>query len=134
MAAHDDPKTLGRSRLSFADERDIDEFATTLDRFERGKIPARRATVALERLAGFYADEHRPNESARRSSGGSKPLMSSTVSSSSSIHRTSACIIAPRPFVPASRLAPGAGGDNAARPRSAGCISTPVRESEHDRP
>ena len=27
MAAVDDPKTLGRTRLSFADEAEIDEFA-----------------------------------------------------------------------------------------------------------
>ena len=30
MAAVDDPRTLGRARLSFADERDIDEFADML--------------------------------------------------------------------------------------------------------
>jgi hypothetical protein len=33
MAALDDPKTLGRTRLSFADERDIDEFADLLRQF-----------------------------------------------------------------------------------------------------
>ena len=33
MAAVDDPKTLGRTRLSFADERDIDEFADLLGQF-----------------------------------------------------------------------------------------------------
>src|ERR687898_877380 len=38
MAAVDDPKTLGRTRLSFADERDIDEFADLLGQFERGEI------------------------------------------------------------------------------------------------
>src|SRR5688500_898756 len=38
MAAVDDPKTLGRTRLSFADERDIDEFANLLGQFERGEI------------------------------------------------------------------------------------------------
>jgi sulfite reductase (NADPH) hemoprotein beta-component len=38
MAAHDDPRTLGRARLSFAKESDIDEFAVMLDRFERGEI------------------------------------------------------------------------------------------------
>ena len=31
MAAIDDPKTLGRSRLSFATEGDVDEFVRTLD-------------------------------------------------------------------------------------------------------
>jgi sulfite reductase beta subunit-like hemoprotein len=38
MAAVDDPKTLGRTRLSFASEADIDEFVQTLERFERGEI------------------------------------------------------------------------------------------------
>src|SRR2546423_1312824 len=38
MAAVDDPKTLGRTRLSFANEAEIDEFAATLDRFERGEL------------------------------------------------------------------------------------------------
>lgn len=34
----DDPKTFGRTRLSFADVHDIDEFVETLGRFERGEI------------------------------------------------------------------------------------------------
>ena len=34
----DDPKTLGRTRLSFAGEADIDEFVATLERFERGEL------------------------------------------------------------------------------------------------
>ncbi len=38
MAAVDDPKTLGRTRLSFAAEHDIDEFADVLAQFERGEI------------------------------------------------------------------------------------------------
>jgi sulfite reductase (NADPH) hemoprotein beta-component len=38
MAAVDDPKTLGRTRLSFASEADIDEFVSTLDKFERGEL------------------------------------------------------------------------------------------------
>ncbi len=38
MAAHDDPRTLGRARLSFAKESDIDEFADMLARFEDGRI------------------------------------------------------------------------------------------------
>ena len=38
MAAVDDPKTLGRTRLSFANEAEIDEFAATLDKFERGEL------------------------------------------------------------------------------------------------
>jgi sulfite reductase beta subunit-like hemoprotein len=40
MAAVDDPKTLGRTRLSFASEAEIDEFAATLDKFERGELTA----------------------------------------------------------------------------------------------
>ena len=40
MAAVDDPKTLGRTRLSFASEAEIDEFAETLDKFERGELTA----------------------------------------------------------------------------------------------
>ena len=39
MAAVDDPKTLGRTRLSFADEAEIDDFVATLERFERGELP-----------------------------------------------------------------------------------------------
>ena len=38
MSAIDDPKTLGRARLSFADQHDIDEFIGTLEKFERGEI------------------------------------------------------------------------------------------------
>lgn len=40
MAAHDDPQTLGRARLSFASEADIDQFADMLGKFERGEITA----------------------------------------------------------------------------------------------
>ncbi|HME90658.1 MAG TPA: hypothetical protein VKE49_04490, partial [Myxococcaceae bacterium] len=38
MAAVDDPKTLGRTRLSFADQAEIDEFVATLEKFERGEL------------------------------------------------------------------------------------------------
>ncbi|MCC7010181.1 MAG: nitrite/sulfite reductase [Acidobacteria bacterium] len=38
MAAIDDPKTLGRARLSFAKESDIDEFVDMLAKFESGEI------------------------------------------------------------------------------------------------
>jgi sulfite reductase (NADPH) hemoprotein beta-component len=40
MAAIDQAGTFGRERLSFADERDIDEFVDTLGRFERGEMSA----------------------------------------------------------------------------------------------
>jgi sulfite reductase (NADPH) hemoprotein beta-component len=38
MAVLDDPRTYGRTRLSFADTGDIDEFVRKLDQFERGDI------------------------------------------------------------------------------------------------
>jgi len=38
MSVVDDPKTFGRARLSFASEADIDEFVSTLERFERGEL------------------------------------------------------------------------------------------------
>jgi sulfite reductase beta subunit-like hemoprotein len=38
MAAVDDPKTLCRTRLSFADEAEIDAFVATLERFEKGEL------------------------------------------------------------------------------------------------
>jgi sulfite reductase beta subunit-like hemoprotein len=38
MAATEDRDTLGRARLSFAKEADIDEFVEVLGRFERGEI------------------------------------------------------------------------------------------------
>ena len=38
MSVVDDPKTYGRARLSFASGADIDEFVTTLERYERGEM------------------------------------------------------------------------------------------------
>src|SRR5205807_7926436 len=38
LSVVDDPKTFGRARLSFASEADIDEFVTTLERYERGEL------------------------------------------------------------------------------------------------
>jgi hypothetical protein len=38
MSVVDDPRTYGRTRLSFADTADIDEFAAVLAQFERGEI------------------------------------------------------------------------------------------------
>jgi sulfite reductase beta subunit-like hemoprotein len=38
MSAHDRSDTYGRTRLSFASEADIDEFAAMLGQFERGEI------------------------------------------------------------------------------------------------
>ena len=38
MPAVEHPTTLGRTRLSFADEADVDEFVTTLARYEQGEL------------------------------------------------------------------------------------------------
>src|SRR5579871_251755 len=38
MAAGDDPKVMGRARLAFADLAEVDEFAATLERFEKGEM------------------------------------------------------------------------------------------------
>src|SRR5262245_15957358 len=38
MALLDDPKTFGRTRLSFADEEEIADFVANLERFERGEL------------------------------------------------------------------------------------------------
>src|SRR5438477_8901896 len=38
MSGVDDSKTFGRARLSFANEAEIDEFVTTLGRYERGEL------------------------------------------------------------------------------------------------
>jgi sulfite reductase beta subunit-like hemoprotein len=38
MSVVDDSRTFGRTRLSFASEADIDEFVTTLERYERGEL------------------------------------------------------------------------------------------------
>jgi sulfite reductase (NADPH) hemoprotein beta-component len=61
MAAHDDPRTVGRARLSFATEADIDEFAQTLGRFERGEITADQWRV-FRLVRGTYGQ--RQNEDA----------------------------------------------------------------------
>jgi sulfite reductase (NADPH) hemoprotein beta-component len=40
MSAVDDVRTLGRTRLSFADPAEIDDFVATLERYERGELTA----------------------------------------------------------------------------------------------
>ncbi len=40
MSVTDDPQTVGRTRLSFANTREIDEFVATLERYERGELTA----------------------------------------------------------------------------------------------
>ncbi len=53
MAAIDNPKTLGRARLSFATEGDVDEFVQTLEKFEQGELgPDQWRTFRL--LRGTY--------------------------------------------------------------------------------
>src|SRR6202521_4885551 len=40
MSVVDDSKTFGRARLTFASEAEIDEFVSTVERYERGEITA----------------------------------------------------------------------------------------------
>ena len=40
MSAYDNPRVLGRPRLSFANEAEVDTFVATLERFERGELDA----------------------------------------------------------------------------------------------
>jgi sulfite reductase (NADPH) hemoprotein beta-component len=62
MAVQDDPKTLGRARLTFARESDIDEFADRLAKFESGEITADQWR-AFRLLRGTYGQ--RQNEDAQ---------------------------------------------------------------------
>jgi hypothetical protein len=58
MSALDDPKTLGRARLSFADQHDIDEFIATLEKFERGEMgPDQWRARGAPELMGIAAKE-----------------------------------------------------------------------------
>src|SRR5258707_9940029 len=38
MSVVDDSKTFGRARLPFSSQADIEEFVTTLERYERGEL------------------------------------------------------------------------------------------------
>src|SRR5436190_17705283 len=60
-----DLKTLGRARLSFAKEADIDEFAATLDKFERGDITADQWRV-FRLLRGTYGQRQLDDASMLR--------------------------------------------------------------------
>src|SRR4030088_2239288 len=62
MSVVDDPKTFGRARLSFASEADIDEFVTTLERYERGEMTPDQWR-AFRLLGGPYGQ--RPAEDAQ---------------------------------------------------------------------
>src|SRR5258708_2118991 len=53
MSVSGDLKTLGRARLSFAREADIDEFAEKLEQFERGEITSDQWR-AFRLLRGTY--------------------------------------------------------------------------------
>ena len=60
MSVTDDPKTLGRTRLSFASEADIDEFVSVLDQFERvylspeQRIHTEPAVALIRRLVDYH--------------------------------------------------------------------------------
>ena len=49
-----DSRTLGRARLGFAEEKDLDAFIETLDRYERGEISA-DAWKAFRLVNGVYS-------------------------------------------------------------------------------
>ncbi len=53
MAAIDNPHNLGSGRLGFADEKDVDLFVETLERFEKGEIDA-DAWRGFRLLNGVY--------------------------------------------------------------------------------
>ena len=53
MSVTDDPKTLGRTRLSFASEADIDEFVDNFGKFERGEISS-QAWCSFRLVRGTY--------------------------------------------------------------------------------
>jgi sulfite reductase (NADPH) hemoprotein beta-component len=57
MSAIDDSRALGRTRLSFASQADLDEFVTTLDRFERGELTADEWR-AFRLVRGVYGQRH----------------------------------------------------------------------------
>ena len=56
MSVVDDPKTFGRTRLSFASVADIDEFVATLDRFERGEITPDLPSAAPRSALRAFSD------------------------------------------------------------------------------
>jgi sulfite reductase beta subunit-like hemoprotein len=65
MAATEDRDTLGRARLSFADEADIDQFVSVLGRFESGEIgPDEWRTFRL--LRGTYGQRQAGDASMLR--------------------------------------------------------------------
>jgi sulfite reductase (NADPH) hemoprotein beta-component len=65
MSIVDDPRTLGRARLSFARRDEIDGFVATLERFERGEIsPAEWRAFRL--VAGTYGQRQEGDASMLR--------------------------------------------------------------------
>jgi sulfite reductase (NADPH) hemoprotein beta-component len=65
MSAVDDPHTLGRARLSFARQEDVDEFVATLERFERGELSSDEWR-AFRLLRGTYGQRQEGNSSMIR--------------------------------------------------------------------
>src|SRR4030095_4589706 len=65
MSTSEDLKTLGRARLSFARESEIDEFASTLDKFERGEITADQWRV-FRLVRGTYGQRQSDDASMLR--------------------------------------------------------------------
>jgi sulfite reductase (NADPH) hemoprotein beta-component len=60
MSVVDDPRTLGRARLSFANQGEIDDFVATLRRFEAGDISADE-WKAYRLVRGLYG-QRQPGE------------------------------------------------------------------------
>ena len=59
-------QTLGRTRLAFANEADIDEFVTMLEQYERGEITP-EAWRAFRLVRGTYGQRQRGRVDAARS-------------------------------------------------------------------
>ena len=70
MAATEDRDTLGRARLSFAKQQDVDEFVDTLDKFERGEIRPTRGARSGSSAAPTGSASRRRVDAARQDSAG----------------------------------------------------------------
>ena len=64
METSEDLKTFGRARLSFAREAEIDEFAETLEKFERGELTADQWR-AFRLLRGTYGQRQSDDQRSR---------------------------------------------------------------------
>ena len=65
MAATEDRDTLGRARLSFAKQQDVDDFVDMLDKFERGEITPDEWRV-FRLVRGTYGQRQLGDESMLR--------------------------------------------------------------------